>query len=104
MLLSLAIAHPALSCADGPDAFRVAGVASDDTLNVRSGPGVEFSVVGELPYNAVDVRNLDAVPVNACDGTTGLTRYERDNFWTKILWERSGVAVSGWVKSGFLKE
>ncbi|MEJ2212203.1 MAG: SH3 domain-containing protein, partial [Anaerolineae bacterium] len=35
--------------------FAVAGVAGDDVLNVRSGPGVGYDVVGTIPYYGLDV-------------------------------------------------
>jgi hypothetical protein len=35
--------------------FAVAGVAGDDVLNVRSGPGVGHGVVGTIPYYGLDV-------------------------------------------------
>jgi hypothetical protein len=35
--------------------FRIVNVASDDTLNVRSGPGVNNPVVGEIPPNGTGI-------------------------------------------------
>ena len=98
--------QPTLSfaCADGPDAYRVTGVAASDVLNVRSGPGTGFSIVGELPPNATGVRNLDRVPTNLCDELAGLTTFERRNIWVKIVWESDGPSVAGWVKARFLRE
>ena len=39
----------------GFTAYCVRGTAPDDALNVRSGPGTGFDVVGELAWNAADV-------------------------------------------------
>ncbi len=36
--------------------WRVVGVASDDVLNIRGGPGVSHGIVGSFPPNAQDVR------------------------------------------------
>lgn len=104
LLSTLSIGDPASACADGPDTYRVTGVASDDVLNVRSGPGVEFSIVGELRPDAIEVENLDSVPVNACDGGSELNSYERNNRWTKIAWDGADGFVVGWVNSKFLAE
>lgn len=101
ILISTAIAS---ACADGPDAYRVAGVVDGDVLNVRSGPGTGFSVVGELHSDAEDLQNRDQVPVNLCDSPENLTAFERQNIWTKIVWESDGRFVVGWVKSRFLSE
>ena len=35
--------------------FAVVGVASDDVLNVRAGPGVGHDIVGTIPYHGLDV-------------------------------------------------
>ncbi|MEX5729149.1 uncharacterized protein Ga0609869_002502 [Rhodovulum iodosum] len=35
--------------ADGPDFYRVTGVAADDMLNLRRGPGTGFEVIVGLP-------------------------------------------------------
>ncbi len=61
--------------------WHVVGVASDDVLNVRSGPGTEYDIVGSLAHDASDVqitRQGFAVPygtawvgVQLADGTTG---------------------------------
>jgi len=37
---------------DLPRLFNVAGVASDDTLNVRIAPDAAAEIIGELPHNA----------------------------------------------------
>lgn len=35
--------------ADGPDFYRVVGVAADDMLNLRRGPGTGYEVIVGLP-------------------------------------------------------
>ncbi len=66
--------------------FIVVGVESDDTLNVRSGAGVDNDVVGELPYNAVGV-DLLAEDV-LVDGSP----------WQEIEYEE----IRGWVNRSFI--
>ncbi len=49
-------ALPAAATTDGwPALYDVVGVAADDALNVRSGPGTEHEIIGTLPYDAEDI-------------------------------------------------
>lgn len=64
----------------------VIGVAHDDVLNVRSGPGVEFDVVAEL-----DPTSTDAIAL-------GEGRLLVGSIWQAV--EVDGV--EGWVNSSFL--
>ena len=103
-LLAAGLSSPLLACADGPDSYRVVGVAADDVLNVRSVPSLGFSVIGALPHDATGVQNIDSVPVHSCDGNVDLTPFEQNNRWTKVVWDETGDYVFGWVKSVFLAE
>ena len=40
---------PATATADGPDFYRVVGVAAEDYLNLRRGPGTGYEVIVGLP-------------------------------------------------------
>ena len=65
----------------------VVGVAADDTLNVRSGPGTEFAVVFELPPTAMNAT------------ATGHNRSVRDaGFWSEI----TADGRTGWANTSFL--
>ncbi len=64
--------------------YRVAGVAYDDTLNVRSGPALYYDAIGELPPDGRDV------------SITGPCRSD----WCPIRHGRT----SGWVNRNFLAE
>ncbi len=66
--------------------FQVAYVTRDDTLNVRSGPGVDYEVVGELNPQADDVE------------ITGSGRVVEGSTWVPVTDGR----VTGWVNSRFL--
>nr|WP_290668505.1 SH3 domain-containing protein [Ardenticatena sp.] len=66
--------------------YRVVRVAEDDVLNVRSGPGVAYEIVGALPPNAEGVR-ITGEPVQV-----------NDSFWVPIEWN----GVSGWVNGFYL--
>ena len=74
----------ALACACC-DTYRVHGVEKSDTLNVRSGPGVDFKVVAKLRSD------------EGCITRNG----ERRGNWVYINANESGAA--GWVNRRFLK-
>lgn len=67
---------------------RVAFVASDDTLNVRSGPGVDFDIVGELDPQEDEIL------------VTGSGQQVLYSTWVPV----SSGGISGWVNSRFLAE
>jgi uncharacterized protein YraI len=66
--------------------LAVAGVAADDTLNVRSGPGTEFDVVYDLGPTA----GATATGHNRSVGDAG--------FWSEI----SADGRTGWANTSFL--
>lgn len=72
------------------EALAVVGVEADDTLNVRSGPGVGNVVVGELSPFFVGARWLDADPVPVGSdvwipiATDGLTGWVNARFVTPV--------------------
>lgn len=72
----------------GPDYWQVTGVASDDHLNIRTGPGTSNRVVALAPNGAV-FRNL------GCRG-------EGNGRWCHI--ETPDGSTSGWVAGRFLQE
>ncbi len=100
------------ACADGPDYFRVVGVSSWDTLNIRSGPGTKYKIVGEMPPNARGVRNLGEQYPGLCGCTRQsrcmtmdqLMNYRRA-IWHYVEWtDRYGWTVRGWSSGRFLAE
>jgi hypothetical protein len=104
--LFAALASPVLATADGPDAWRVIGVAPDDVLNVRVGPGTDYFVITALPHNA---RGLQ---VGTCTPTVTQAQYfalspqmqQRLNgysAWCVVIW---GGQQLGWVNRRFLAE
>ena len=74
---------------DGSDLMRVTGVAANDVLNVRSGPGANYGIVGALG-NGDSVRNL------GCE-TQGNSRWCQIEMMTDMR-ER------GWVNGRFLRK
>jgi hypothetical protein len=61
--------------------LAVVGVAADDTLNVRSGPGTDFDVVVELG------------PLSEDATATGHNRTVEDSFWAEV----EADDTTGWV-------
>jgi heat shock protein HslJ len=94
----------ALAEADGPDFFRVTGVAADDVLNIRDAANARASKIGEIPHDANGIRSL------GCEGGLSFAAWEKateaereaaaKQRWCKV--EYSGV--SGWVAARFLTE
>ncbi len=82
----LACLNMLYATADGPDNWRVKGVASNDTLNIRSQPNYKSKKVGKIPYNATCLKNLDCI-VNK-------------SRWCKIEYK----GTIGWVSGRFLSE
>ena len=71
----------------GSNIARVTGVAGDDVLNIRSGPGTGYRVVGALA-------NGDRVRVLAC-------RPQGNSRWCEIRM-MTDMRESGWVNARFL--
>ncbi|MCG6904209.1 MAG: hypothetical protein LJE68_16170 [Rhodobacter sp.] len=80
--LCLCAALPVSAFAD-PGYYRVTGVASDDTLNVRSDPSAGSADLGDLPHDAtgIEVSETDA-----------------SGKWGRIIWEEG----NGWIAMRFL--
>lgn len=67
--------------------FSVAGIAANDKLNVRSGPGSNYPVVTKLPNGFSGVQ---IVGVSVMNGPTE---------WVQITFNKR----SGWTTKGYLK-
>ena len=88
-ILSVAL-NPAAAEADGPDFYRVKGVASNDTLNIRSEPSASSQKLGEIPYNANGVKNL------GCKGSLNFADWQKAS-----PAQRKAAAASRWCKVSF---
>ena len=74
------------SSVQASDQYKVIKVASWDTLNMRSGPGVKNGVITELPHNAVGVR------------LTGAAKQVGRTHWVEVNWQ----GKRGWVSKSYL--
>lgn len=79
-LLLIALVPLAGAALAEPRYVDVRGVASDDTLNVRTGPGASFPDIGDIPPFAKGIEVL-----------------ETQNGWGRILWQEH----NGWIALRF---
>jgi len=105
-LALIATASLAHAEADGPDAWRVIGVASNDVLNVRAGPGTDYMILDALPYNARGIQLGTCVPTVTRDqyfALTGAQQQQLNSYpaWCVVIW---GDTQRGWVNRRFLGE
>ena len=97
---------PARGEADGPDFFRVVGVADDDVLNIRAEARASAAKIGEIPPGAQCVRNLGCQGGLSFEEYTTLTdeekaaRLKANPRWCRI--EYRGVV--GWAAGRYLGE
>jgi len=97
-------AGPLHAEADGPDHFRVTGVASNDTLNIRASASGSSRKLGEIPPDANGIRNL------GCKGGLSFAQWQsaspaqrkaaQNSRWCRVSYK----GVTGWVAARFLAE
>lgn len=78
----------ALTTSEIPHIYRVAFVANNDTLNIRSGAGANYKVVGTLAYNATGIE------------ITGTEQKVGTSLWVPIQYE----GLTGWVNRYYLTQ
>ena len=61
LALLLAMPQLAFSTADGPDYWKVHGVAQGDVLNIRQEPNPKSEKMGEIPPDGRCIRNIRCV-------------------------------------------
>nr|CAA6825327.1 MAG: SH3 domain-containing protein [uncultured Thiotrichaceae bacterium] len=86
--LLLAVASlPATAVAD-TTFYQVNNVQSDDALNIRSGAGATYPIIGTIPHNGRTVMS------------TGQTQQNGRSTWAEVVW----LGQIGWVNSRFLSD
>jgi len=106
--LGVALLLPALVIAeaDGPDYWRVHGVAADDVLNLRAEASPQASKVGEIPPGASCVRNLGCSGGLTMQEYTTLSEHQRKAQekkrprWCRVEYR----GTEGWVSGHYLRE
>lgn len=104
---SLMLALPVSAEIDGhgPDAWQVTGVAADDVLNMRMGPGTEYPVIDRLAPDARGLQQVTCVPLLIQPYAGAISEAERAKLPQRWCLMRSAdLAQSGWVAQRFLAE
>lgn len=106
--LGLALAAPAAQAeidGHGPDSWRVTGVAADDVLNIRMGPGTDYLVIDHFAPNARALEQITCVPLLIPSITHQLNDAQRANLPPRwCLMRSSDFSKAGWVAQRFLME
>lgn len=108
MIAALTFANsPALAEIDGhgPDAWRVTGVAADDVLNMRMGPGTDYLVIDHLAPDARGLQQVTCVPLLIQPYHSALSDAQRAALPQRWCLMRSAdLSKAGWVAQRFLAE
>lgn len=86
----------------GPDAWAVTGVAADDRLNLRAGPGTHYALLGSLGPDARGIEMMVCVPTVTFEQFQALEA-EGHAFqprWCLVRLE----GESGWARARYLRE
>ena len=106
LLLLIISSGLALADADGPDYYKITGVASNDVLNIRSKADPASKKVGVIPSGADCVKNLGCTGGLTMSEFTDLSKDEQAAILRKRpRWcyvEYNGM--KGWVSARFLAE
>lgn len=107
-VLALAFSVPAAQAeidGHGPDAWRVTGVAANDVLNMRMGPGTKYLVIDSLAPNARGLELITCVPLTIPAIYYKLTEAQRAALPQRWCLIRSkDFSKAGWVAQRFLME
>jgi uncharacterized protein YgiM (DUF1202 family) len=106
LALGLLAAAPAGAqpAGDGPEAWAVTGVRSDDSLNLRVAPNADSKRIAKIPHNARGLRNLGCPNHVTFEQWKRMTQGQRD-FAARSRWcEVEYNGMKGWVASRYLKE
>lgn len=76
-----------------PALYDVTGVASDDVLNIRTGPAASHPIIGALSYHATDVEVIGLSDT----GTWGLVNVEDRAGWVSMRFLRRQAGQDGWA-------
>lgn len=93
-------AGAAMAEADGPDAWRVTGVAPDDSLNLRAGPGVDYPVIDTLAHDARGLTAITCVPLLSYADWERFQGTDLPPRWCLV----SQDLTRGWAAGRFLAE
>ncbi|AQZ52992.1 hypothetical protein [Martelella mediterranea] len=87
----------------GPDAWRVTGVAPNDVLNVRMGPGAGYPVIATFAHDQRELQQITCVPFYTMAHFSAMTEAELDALPPRwCLMRTADLATAGWVAQRYL--
>ena len=87
----------------GPDAWRVTGVAPDDVLNARMGPGTNYEVIETFAHNERGLEEITCVPFYTMSHFSAMTEAQIDALPPRWCLMRSkDLRKAGWVAQRYL--
>ncbi len=106
LILSLLSTVVVMAEADGPDFFKVTGVAENDTLNIHKEPHAKSKVIGEINFRGDCLKNLGCKSGLTFDESMNLSEKEKAKIrkerprWCKIAFD----GAEGWVFARYITE
>ncbi|MEQ5829405.1 hypothetical protein J3456_18845 [Sulfitobacter sp. NFXS29] len=87
----------------GPDAWQVRGVASNDVLNARMGPGTDYSIIETFAHDARGLHQVTCVPYFTMAHYINMTDAEYKALPSPWCLMRSAdLSKAGWVSQRYL--
>lgn len=87
----------------GPDAWRVVGVAPNDVLNVRMGPGTNYPVIEKFAHDERKLQQITCVPYHTLADYSALTEAQRKALPPRWCLMRDAEMIrAGWVAQRFI--
>ncbi|WP_147393099.1 hypothetical protein [Paracoccus siganidrum] len=87
----------------GPDAWRVMGVAPNDVLNVRMGPGTNYPVIETFAHDERNLQQITCVPFYTMAHFSAMTEAELDALPPRwCLMRTADLTKAGWVAQRYL--
>ena len=89
----------------GPDAWQVHGVAANDVLNARMGPGTAFPVIETFAHDERGLQQITCVPFYTMAHFSAMTEAQRNSLPARWCLMRSAdLSKAGWVAARYLVE
>ncbi len=89
----------------GPDAWQVHGVAPNDVLNARMGPGTSFPVIETFRHDERGLEQITCVPFITMEHYSAMSEAQLDSLPARwCLMRSSDLRKAGWVAQRYLVE
>lgn len=106
MLVMSFVATAAFAQIDGhgPDSWRVTGVAANDVLNARMGPGTKFPVIETFAPDTRGLEQITCVPYFTLQHYSAMTKKQISALPQRwCLMRDSDMVRAGWVAGRFIR-